>query len=383
MTLSKLTDTNLPIKYGSIQFNANLIKKQYGKNINFIKHLYNNTKLYIKLNNKHCTIIYNKNEYKFRRFSEPKAPTKYLFQNKYGYNNFQEHFDKAYNNYKKQISQYIIKKDKQKKLTHYETWECTVKGCSTFIILDGLKKLILSHPIHYQHNHNDKIDDKIIRCYIRDSILETHMIAQGNKTLKHTYEEFNNTLYNIIDKDLLATHYNPAFKKKMYRMKMHHNNKNPENLRNKIKYNQLNSNNQLNNSIHNIIYNPDRFNLNKYAIPIKEKTELINFMNLNKDNQDILLNKMNDLSKQKLNINQQCNLAKDFFNSLDNNIEDKSILTQDFTNLGYEIFIIYSIGGLKMLDISHCKIIGCDATFSLSPQLELWKGINKSYQQVK
>lgn len=164
-------------------------------------------------------------------------------------------------------------------------------------------------------------------------------------------------------------------------MKTNYNNKNINDLTMKIRDRQLN-NNILNSSIDNIQYNENsNFNPNKYAIPQKDKLNLLQYFNTNQNNTNKLLEKSQIITDEYLQASEKFKFTNDFIKNLHNN-NNKTIKVKDFINNKCDILIVYSTAGLKMLHIDFCNIIGCDATFIISPQLKLWKEINKSYQQV-
>ena len=201
---------------------------------------------------------------------------------------------------------------------------------------------------------------------------------------KLSYDEFNNNYFTLINKPNLATHYQAAFKKRIYRYKKTYENNNKYNINNIIKDQQIKTKLTSSNSINNISYNPNEyFNENKYAIPTLDKQNIIEQLEENKNNKTWLLEKSLEFKNKKLKFTELDNLINDFIKTLDtDNNKYKKIYTKDYDTDGVDILIVYSKGGFRMIDKQYCKILGCDATFDISPQKELWSKINKSYAQV-
>lgn len=384
MSLTRIDKLDTIIPYGSIQFNATIIIQRTGKFSNLLKENYNGNIIYINGSNSKVVIFYNNNQYHYRRFIRPQnKPIEYHYRKKYKSNHL-IHFNTDLNAYTNLCNEYVLRdKGRSNLISHLEVWECSSKNCNASIILDGLKKDIYNHN-NNKHNHENKITNQMIELQMRNSVLETHIILNKNKKLKTIYDEFNSNYFNIIKKENLATHYEGALKKRIYRSKKDHETKTSYNIDNIIKNQQIKNKNKSQNTIDKVEYNPyEYFDENKYAIPYSEKRQIVEILKQNKHDRQWLLEKSIEFKNNKLKATELDNLINDFIKSL--NIEDndyKKIRTKDFNENQVDILIIYSKAGFKMVHKNNCKILGCDATFGISPQKELWKEINKSYAQV-
>ena len=220
MTLERYNNNDKIIKYGSLQFNSFNIRQEYGKNIIFKKYTYYNKELFIDITNTKCLIIYEQHKYSFKNFIRPKVPSKIKQSNDSNdYFNKLILYDKAMTNYLNEKKDYIIKDEGGTNiLSHLEVWKCCNKECKFRIVLDGIKKHIISdwyeNINHIDDNH--QINKNYMESRIRDAILESYVILNINKQLKDIYDCFNDNMFNIIDKKLLLTHYNESIKKKIY-----------------------------------------------------------------------------------------------------------------------------------------------------------------------
>ena len=192
MSLIRSNALDVPIKYGSIQFNAKKIRENTGKSQNIILYYYNDTKFYINVSNTHLVLLYNNNKYHFARFIRPQdKPIKQKYRKQYK-KNYLIHYNTALNKYQQIYDKYVIRDEGRSKLiSHLEVWVCSKSQCNAAIVLNGLDQIIYNHK-YSQHSHPNTITQNSINIKMRNSALESHVILHAKSPLKTIYDKFLN-----------------------------------------------------------------------------------------------------------------------------------------------------------------------------------------------
>ena len=391
MTLTRENNNKYKSIKRSLLFNAAKLRQEYGRNNLLLHYTTSDEKLYsVNVTNTHCKLIYQNNKYTFKSFIRPYKPKIIEFKQLYG-KEYKKPYEETFQKYLETLKKYMLYEGECKHfVSHYEVWICSVNKCRNRIIVDTLTNKILPHwnkRIPKQHSHLNSITNEIlIKMELHDT-LELNLLQNMKYSKSVVYKDFNSKYFHLFSKneqDLIPQKYNGALNKKMSRMKNKHKLSRDNNLEIKIKQNQINKFDKLTNSIDQFSYNPDlNFNQEQYLIPEKQKSIIVNELEESKEDGPQLRNLMNKYSSEKLLAMEKERMICDFAKSLNPNLKDYSIHTLDFIEEGSNIFMLFTLGGLKMLDKKYCNIIACDATFGLSPQTQLWRKINKSYYQVK
>ena len=367
-------------------FSSSILYQKNGKTIQFLKKQSNNNKkFHVRVAQSRCTIIYQNNRYTFKGFIKPQKPSKSDYPDR-------KNWEAKLLEWKKKCEEYVLfdsydLKNIKKCITEYEVWICNVKKCNKKIILDTKLVHILDHwNCSHLHHHDNTVTPDQVKEMELNSMLHDEVISNPSMSLSTVYQTFSNTHFPTLQNNqLLPPTYNPTMKTRLKRMRKNNNLVRSNDIENQVKHHQKHKFKAMNNSLDGLQYNPYKdVNIHDYNLNSKTKKELKEFIDKHGNNMQKLREKATLTASNQLNAQEENRLIQNFIKSKDPNLDLKTIIIDDCALQGYEIMIHYSIGGLKMMDKSQCRIIGFDGTFRMSPKMELWKNLlkNKTYAQV-